>query len=418
VSTDSVGTDPASTGGTDAPFSSLTTFRVGGPASHIVRLSDPDTLTHEVLDVWGSGEDWLVLGGGSNVLVSDEGFPGVVLHVVTRGIERLPTPDRPGVVALRVQAGEPWDALVAHTVERGWAGLEALSGIPGSTGASPIQNIGAYGQEVAQTLTAVEFLDYLSGDGVRIPAPELGFGYRTSIFKRGRQGIVTAVEFELVDGTVAAGGSAGPGAAAGPGASGSALSQPVAYPQLARALGVELGARVPLADVRSAVLALRASKGMVLNDADTDTWSAGSFFTNPIVTEHFARTLPADAPRWPVEHEVADRVIELVGDHRDAYAVEDAVLDLNRQRMAREASGGPDVKLSAAWLIEHAGVRRGFRLPGSAAAISSKHTLALTNTGDATADQIAELARYVQGRVLGEFGILLHPEPQLVNLTL
>jgi UDP-N-acetylmuramate dehydrogenase len=398
--------------GTHAPLSSLTTFRVGGPAAHIVGLADPDTLADEVLDVWGAGEDWLILGGGSNVLVSDGGFDGVVLRVVTRGVERLHTPDRPGVVALRVQAGEPWDALVAHTVERGWAGLEALSGIPGSTGASPIQNIGAYGQEVAQTLTAVEFLDYLSGDSIRIPAAELGFGYRTSIFKRGRQGIVTAVEFELVDGSEGSDGGDGPDGRGAP------LSQPIAYPQLAKALGVELGARVPLADVRSAVLALRASKGMVLDDADTDTWSAGSFFTNPIVSEHFARTLPADAPRWPVEHDVADRVVELVGDHRDAYAVEDAVLDLHRQRLEREASGGPDVKLSAAWLIEHAGVRRGFRLPGSAAAISSKHTLALTNTGGATAGQIAELARYVQGRVLAEFGILLHPEPQLINLAL
>jgi UDP-N-acetylmuramate dehydrogenase len=392
-----------STDGTHAPLSSLTTFRVGGPASHIVPLTDPNTLADEVLDVWGTGEDWLALGGGSNVLVSDDGFDGVVLRVATRGVERLPTPDRPGVVALRVQAGEPWDALVAQTVERGWAGLEALSGIPGSTGASPIQNIGAYGQEVAQTLTAVEFLDYLSGDTTRISAAELGFGYRTSIFKRGRRGIVTSVEFELVDGADG---------------SGAALSQPVAYPQLAKALGVQLGARVPLADVRTAVLALRGSKGMVLDDADTDTWSAGSFFTNPIVSEHFARGLPADAPRWPVEHDVADRVVELVGDHRDVYAVEDAVVALHRERQAREAAGRPDVKLSAAWLIEHAGVRRGFRLPGSAAAISGKHTLALTNTGGATADQIAELARYVQGRVLAEFGILLHPDPQLVNLTL
>jgi UDP-N-acetylmuramate dehydrogenase len=404
-----VSPDPVGADAVDAALSSLTTFRVGGPAARMVTLTDPATLADDVLDAWATGDEWLALGGGSNVLVSDDGFDGVVLRVATRGVERLATPERPGVVALRVQAGEPWDELVAHTVGRGWAGLEALSGIPGSTGASPIQNIGAYGQEVAQTLTAVEFLDYLTGDVVRIPAAELGFGYRTSIFKRGREGIVTAVEFELVDGAEGTDGAGGAGVA---------LSQPVAYPQLAKALGVELGARVPLADVRAAVLALRASKGMVLDDADTDTWSAGSFFTNPIVSEHFARTLPADAPRWPVEHDVADRVVELVGDHRDAYAVEDAVVDLHRKRQAREAAGGPDVKLSAAWLIEHAGVRRGFRLPGSAAAISSKHTLALTNTGGATAEQIAELARYVQGRVLAEFGILLHPEPQLINLSL
>ena len=397
---------------TGVPLSTLTTFRVGGPAARIVDLTDPDTLVADVLAEWATGEEWLALGGGSNVLVADEGFDGVVLRVATRGVDVRPVPGRPGTVAVRVQAGEPWDALVAHTVERGLAGLEALSGIPGSTGASPIQNIGAYGQEVAQTISAVEFLDYLSGDLVRMPAAELGFGYRTSVFKQGRQGIVTAVEFELTAGAGAAGASSD---AAG---SAAALGQPVAYPQLAGALGVDLGARVPLADVRGAVLGLRAAKGMVLDAADPDTWSAGSFFTNPIVTEHFGRTLPADAPRWPVQHDVADRVVELVGDHRDVYAVEDAVADLHRQRLERGASGGPDVKLSAAWLIEHAGVRRGFRLPGSAAAVSSKHTLALTNTGAATAEQIAELARYVQGRVLAEFGILLHPEPQLVGFSL
>jgi UDP-N-acetylmuramate dehydrogenase len=380
-------------------LSTLTTMRVGGPAYELVTVRDPEALADAVRAVWESGEDWLVLGGGSNLVVSDEGFDGTVLRLATRGVERLPDRDA-GMARIRVQAGEPWDELVAFTVGQGWAGLEALSGIPGSTGAAPIQNIGAYGQEVAATLVAVDFLDYESGERMRLPADELALGYRTSAFKRGRRGVVAAVEFALSD--EAAGGAR--------------LSRPIAYAQLADALGVPLGARVPLAEVRSTVLALRASKGMVLDDADTDTWSAGSFFTNPIVPERVARALPASAPRWPVTPESSDRVIPLTGSYADLAAVEDAV----REARAERTASGPDgaVKLSAAWLIENAGVRRGFRLPGSAAAISSKHTLALTNTGGATGEQIAELARYVQGRVMAEYGIRLAPEPMLVGLSL
>ena len=359
-------------------LSDLTTLRVGGPAAEILDLPEPDGLVEAAREVWGADESWLVVGGGSNLLVGDDGFSGTVLRVLTRGIEELPAP-RPGVVRLRVEAGEPWDALVAHTVERGLAGMEALSGIPGSSGAAPMQNIGAYGQELAETLVAVDFLDYLSGDIERLPAEALDLGYRTSVLKRGRRGIVLAIVVDLDD----AGGD----------------SRPIAYAQLASALGAQAGDRVPVQRVRDAVLALRASKGMVLDPDDPDTFSAGSFFTNPIVSESFALTLPSDAPRWPVGPDAEARVVPL-----------------GEQPAAPAPTQPQNVKLSAAWLIEHSGIGRGFRLPGSRAAISSKHTLALTNTGGASAEEIAELARYVRARVLGRFGVALQPEPVLVGV--
>jgi UDP-N-acetylmuramate dehydrogenase len=309
-------------------------------------------------------------------VVSDEGFDGTVILVQSRGVERLASPD--GVVRLRVQAGEPWDALVAHTVEQGWAGIEALSGIPGSCGAGPIQNIGAYGQELSSSLVAIDFLDYLSGSVERLVAEELELGYRTSALKQGREGVVVAIEVEL--------------AASADGA--------VAYPQLASALGVELGSRVPLAQVRAGVLALRAAKGMLLDDADPDSVGCGSFFTNPIVGENFARGLPGDAPRWPVEPEPEDLVVPL-----------GSVLPAHSESSDR-------VKLSAAWLIEQAGIGKGFALPGSRAAISSKHTLAITNRGGATAAEVAELARYIEAMVLSRFGVNLFPEPVPVGIEL
>jgi UDP-N-acetylmuramate dehydrogenase len=338
-----------------ALLADLTTLRVGGPARTLVTPRTREELVAAALEVWAGPEDWLVLGGGSNVVVGDEGFDGTVIRVKSRGIERVPA--GPGRVRLRVEAGESWERLVAVSVEEGLAGLEALSGIPGSCGASPIQNIGAYGQELGDTLVAVEFLDYLTGSVERMPVADLGLGYRTSVFKRGLQGVVLAIEIELDD---------------------SPLSRPVAYEQLAAALGVSLGDRVPTSTVRETVLALRASKGMVLDEADHDTWSAGSFFTNPVVSESFARHLPDDAPRW--------------------------------------AADDDSVKLSAAWLIERAGIRRGFALPGSRSRISTKHTLAITNTGGATASEVAELARFVAERVRNEFGVSLHPEPACVSI--
>jgi len=357
-------------------LSEFTTLRVGGPALALVHVTDD--LAGAVHEVWASGEPLLVLGGGSNVVIADEGFDGTALLVETRGIERLDVA-QPGRVTIRVQAGEPWDDLVAHAVAQGWAGIEGLSGIPGSSGAAPIQNIGAYGQELESSLVGIEFLDYLSGDLVYLTAAELELGYRTSSLKQGREGVVISIDLSLA-------------------VSPDGLSEPIAYDQLASALRVPLGSRVPLADVRASVLALRASKGMVLDPADPDSVSAGSFFTNPLVGENFARTLPSDAPRWANAPEPRELVVPLGFEP----AVQPERTDFR-------------VKLSAAWLIEHAGIGRGFSLPGSRAAISSKHTLAIINTGGATAAEISELARFVQTRVFSEFGVRLHPEPVFVG---
>ncbi|MDJ0376764.1 UDP-N-acetylmuramate dehydrogenase [Cryobacterium sp. PH31-L1] len=393
-------------------LSTLTTFRVGGPpAARVAPVTEQD-LINETLVVWGMEENWLLLGGGSNTVVADEGFDGIVIQVVTRGIEVLAAApesseadaadaavseagagaDVGSRVRLRVQAGEPWDDLVAYAVDHGWAGIEALSGIPGSCGAAPVQNIGAYGQELSDSLIAIDFLSFETGEVDRLERADLALGYRTSALKQGLRGVVLAIELELHD------------TAAEASVLGSTLGQPLKYAQLAGALGVQLGDRVPLAIVRATVLGLRAGKGMVLDADDPDTFSAGSFFTNPIVTETFARSLPTDAPRWPLEAEPADRVIPL-----EEYM---GVGPIPGEEPVRR------VKLSAAWLIEHSGVGRGFRLPGSKAAVSSKHTLALTNTGGATAEEVAELARYVLGRVQAEFGVNLQPEPVLVGLTL
>jgi UDP-N-acetylmuramate dehydrogenase len=385
---------------TDVPLGPLTTLKVGGPASRIIEPTGEPELLQAVLGVWDSGDDWLVLGGGSNVVISDEGFDGTVIRVATRGVARIVAPS--GTVRLRVQAGEPWDLLVAYTVEQGWSGLEALSGIPGSTGASPIQNIGAYGQEVGERIVSVDFLDYGTGRVERIARDDLEFGYRTSVFKRGKRGVVLSVTFSLTDSGSPAGGEGMPGSLA--------LGDPIAYPQLAGALGVAVGDRVALGGVRSAVLGLRGSKGMVLDATDPDSVSVGSFFTNPIVSENFARGLPADAPRWLVEPEPEPVVVELPD------PASGLVVDLSGPLGASGAPAEPEVKLSAAWLIERAGIRKGFSLPGSGAAISSKHTLAIVNRGSATAADVAELARYIQNRVSAEFGVLLHPEPVFVGV--
>lgn len=337
-------------------LAALTTFRVGGPARQLITCATTDDLVQAALAAWSEDDPLFVLGGGSNVLVADAGVDATVLVVRTSGVDVLD--ESPDAVCVRVAAGEPWDAFVAETLRRGWTGLEALSGIPGTVGAAPVQNIGAYGAELADVLTAVEFLDADTGERLRLESDALGFGYRTSALKRGRSGIVLAVEFLLGRGSPMV---------------------PVRYAQLASALGVALGETADPQSVRRAVLRLRASKGMVLDADDPDTWSAGSFFTNPIVSAEFADSIPVEAPRWPVA-DTPDRV-----------------------------------KLSAAWLIEQSGVPRGYALPGSRASVSTKHTLALTNRGGATAAQIAELARYIQARVLARFGVSLVPEPIAVG---
>jgi len=364
-------------------LSDLTTLRIGGEAERFVDATETDELVETVLEADRVGEPWLVLGGGSNVLIGDDGIEGVVVRVATRGIERLP--DAPGSarpIRLRVQAGEPWEALVEHTVRQGYSGVEALSGIPGSCGAAPIQNIGAYGQELAESLVAVEVLDLDSGERTRWPAPVLELGYRTSSIKQGRRAVVLSIDLAL-------------------GADEDARSRPVRYAQLADALGVEIGESAPLVGVRAAVLALRAAKGMVLDLDDPDSVSAGSFFTNPIVSEAFARTLPGDAPRWAQQPEAPTRAVPLGAEPAPPPPVVEGT-----------------VKLSAAWLIEHSGIGRGFALGSSRAAVSRKHTLALVNTGGATAAELAELARYIQTRVMSEFGVVLHPEPVFLGVEL
>lgn len=373
------------------PLRQLTTLGVGGAPERMLQADDTDELVALLTDVWNDDEPWAVLGGGSNTLASDDGVEGTVVLVRTRGIERIADGDS---VLLRVQAGESWDELVGYAVESGLSGIEALSGIPGSVGAAPIQNIGAYGQELSSVLVAVELLDYQSGKRERVAASDLELGYRTSVLKRhggqlaDREAVVLSVDIRLSP-------------------SSDGLGQPVAYAQLARALGVDIGDRVDLRQVRDAVIALRASKGMVLDPSDRDTYSAGSFFTNPIVAEQVARMLPPEAPRWPLaEADEAVTVLPLDGSAGTELPV---IAPADETRL---------VKLSAAWLIERSSIPRGFALAGSRAGISTKHTLALTNRGGATADDIASLARFVQSRVQAEFGVLLQPEPVLLGVEL
>ncbi len=330
-----------------------TTLRVGGPARHWVEATTEAELLAAVTAAEDRGEPVLVLGGGSNLLVGDDGVPGTVVKVATRGIRE--DVDTCSGATVTVAAGEEWDALVAHAVARGWVGVETLAGIPGSVGAVPVQNVGAYGAEVAQVIARVRAYDRHERRVVTRSAPECGFGYRTSVFKaEPDRHVVLDVTFQLRLGD---------------------LSAPVAYAELARTLGVAEGARAPLAQVREAVLGLRRGKGMVLDAADHDTWSAGSFFTNPVLPPD---AVPAGAPAWPQ----------------------------------------PDgrVKTSAAWLIEHAGFARGHG--AGRATLSTKHTLALTNRGAAAASDVLALAREVRDGVRSRFGIDLDPEPVLVGCAL
>ncbi len=358
----SAATSPVPPADGSVRLADLTTLRVGGPARRVVRARTTDALIDAVSGCDAAGEPVLVLGGGSNLLVGDGGFEGTVVLVATRGID-VESADSCGGAVLRVAAGEPWDDLVARAVSSGWAGVEGLSGIPGSTGATPVQNVGAYGQEVAETITSVRTWDRLEGRIRTFANVDCEFDYRHSRFKEerfahGPRFVVLEVSFQLLVADVSA---------------------PVRYAELARTLGVEPGERAPLAAVRDAVLGLRRSKGMVLDAQDPDTWSAGSFFTNPLLTPAEAARLPEDAPRWPT------------------------------------ADGR--VKTSAAWLIERAGFRRGHGLPGPAS-LSTKHTLALTNRGTATAAELVALAREVHDGVCAAFGIGLVPEPVLVNCAL
>lgn len=369
-------------------FAELTTLKVGGAIADFRQVENAAELAQIFLEADEEFPPFLI-GGGSNLLASDEGYAGVVLQLSARGIKH--SGDHNGRVLVRAEGGENWDDLVRWSVEQGLAGIEALSGIPGSVGAAPVQNIGAYGQELAEVLHSIEFFDLEAGEVLTLGVADLGFGYRTSVIKRGRRGVVLSVTLALTPGSAAA---------------------PVRYQQLANALDVKLGfTGAALTEVREAVLALRRAKGMVLDANDPDSVSAGSFFTNPYVSSSFARGLPEAAPRWET----------------DVLFERDAVWPLGHQPEQEElvdystglaADQQPTVKLSAAWLIEQAGIRKGYRLPGSRAAVSSKHTLALTNTGGATAEEIAQLARFVQSRVAAEFGVNLQPEPTFLGVWL
>ncbi len=334
-----------------------TTLRLGGPARSWVRTTTEAELVDAVRRADEAGEPVLVLAGGSNVVVADAGFDGTVVEVATSGVQADVLDDDPtcrGVV-VTVAAGEDWDAFVATAVARRWVGVEALAGIPGSVGATPIQNVGAYGQEVSQTVAAVRVWDRRLRGVRTFAAGDCGFGYRTSRFKADpSRHVVLDVTFQFRQGE---------------------LGTPVTYGELARALDVEPGTRAPLTDVRRAVLGLRAGKGMVLDPGDHDTWSAGSFFTNPVVP---ADQVPDGAPAWP---------------QPDGF-----------------------VKTSAAWLIERAGFGKGYG--DGPARLSTKHTLALTNRGAATTADLLALARELRDGVEARFGIRLVNEPVLVGCEL
>lgn len=361
----------------DAPIAPLTTMRVGGPATRLVTVESTFDLVDAVREVDDADEPLLVVGGGSNVVVSDEGFDGTVVRVRTEGV-RVESADLCGGATVRVEAGTDWDDLVERAVGEGWAGIEALSGIPGSTGATPVQNVGAYGQEVAQTIAQVRVWDRVDQEVRTFTTLECGFTYRHSIFKgtqhrgTGRYVVLEVVfQLEIAD-----------------------LSRPIGYADLARQLGVDVGERVPLADTREAVLGQRRLRGMVLDPADHDTWSCGSFFTNPILT---------------------------VGEFDELEGRAHRVLgpDMSPPRFA-DPHG--NVKTSAAWLIDKAGFAKGYALPGAAdpapASLSTKHTLAVTNRGTAAASDIVELARHVRDGVERTFGVRLVNEPVLVGLEL
>jgi UDP-N-acetylmuramate dehydrogenase len=370
-----------------ARLAGYTTLRLGGPARRFSVAGSAAELVSAVAAADRDGEPMLVLGGGSNLVVADEGFPGVVVHAAFAGLTFAPGGDTVDVTAA---AGQDWDETVRRCLAEGLSGIECLSGIPGSAGATPIQNVGAYGQEVAETITGVRAYDRVAGQVVRLGPADLEFGYRTSMFKR-QAAAGNGARSAAGDGT-------GGGRGAGTGRfivldvtfrlPASPLSAPVRYAELARLLGVTEGSRVPVAEARAAVLELRRGKGMVLDDADPDTRSAGSFFTNPVVSATQLGELTArldgagGIPHWP-------------------------------------AADG-DVKLSAAWLIEHAGFGRGFRLADDpdGARISTKHTLALTNPGEASTAGLISLARAIRDGVRAEFGVELAAEPTLVGVAL
>lgn len=377
----------------------LTTLRVGGPAASFVEAEEEAALIEAVSTADDAGVPLLVVGGGSNLLVADEGFDGLVVRDARSGIT-VESDDSCGGAVVSAPAGQNWDELVERAVTEGWVGVESLSGIPGTVGAAPVQNIGAYGQELSGVVSLVRTWDRGERRVRTFSVGQLDFGYRTSLLKRSMHSegrdedprahwypspryVVLDVQFQFRLGT---------------------LSAPVGYGELARRLGVEVGQRAPMGEVRETVLGLRGGKGMLLDrpsfgaEPDHDRWNSGSFFTNPVIpVEHLAH-LPEDAPRYPVRSSTP------------------------------ETSTGPSlgaidptlVKTSAAWLIERAGFGKGFGLAGerSPARLSTKHTLAMTNRGGARAEDVVALARAVRDGVRDRFGVTLVPETVLVGVSL
>ena len=337
-----------------ADLSDYTSLRVGGPAKKFVDVSSEAEI---IAAIEAAGDSpILIMGGGTNILVSDSGFAGTVIHISNNSLKS--EVDACSGATLTIGAGENWDEFVAMTIERGFAGLESLSGIPGTIGASPIQNIGAYGHEVAEYITRVRTYDRIAKGLKTFTNSECEFSYRNSHFKAhpGRY-VVLDVQFQLRIGEMTA---------------------PIMYAELAAKLGIAVGDKAPVVATRTAVLELRGMKGMLLSKTDHDSWSAGSFFTNPIVSKEIADALPADAPRWPTED--------------------------------------GKVKTSAAWLIEHSGIHKGDEIGG--ARISTKHVLALSNSGSATASDIAALAKRARDHVQEKFGITLVAEVNLIGLEI
>lgn len=377
----------------------LTTLRVGGPAASFVEAEEEAALIEAVSTADEDGVPLLVVGGGSNLLVADEGFDGLVVRDTRSGIA-VESDDSCGGAVVSAPAGQNWDELVERAVAEGWVGVESLSGIPGTVGAAPVQNIGAYGQELSGVVSLVRTWDRGERRVRTFSVGQLDFGYRTSLLKRSMHSegrdedprapwypspryVVLDVQFQFRLGT---------------------LSAPVGYGELARRLGVEVGQRAPMGEVRDTVLGLRGGKGMLLDrppfgaGPDHDRWNSGSFFTNPVIpVEHLAH-LPEDAPRYPVRSSTP------------------------------ETSTGPSlgaidptlVKTSAAWLIERAGFGKGFGLAGehSPARLSTKHTLAMTNRGGARAEDVVALARAVRDGVRDRFGVTLVPETVMVGVSL
>ncbi|NLG55214.1 MAG: UDP-N-acetylmuramate dehydrogenase [Rhodococcus sp.] len=344
----------------DLNLAGFTTLRVGGPAPIVAECSTTQALVDAVRFLDAASIPTLLIAGGSNLVIGDAGWDGVVIRIAT-SVVRL------GDNVIAAEAGAVWDDVVATTVDAGLGGLECLSGIPGSAGATPVQNVGAYGVEVGSVLHRVRLLDRRSGEIRWVETSELGLGYRTSVLKHSEDALVLDVELQV---------------------SPDGLSAPIRYRELTTTLSVGEGDQVPAAQARDAVLGLRRGKGMVLDAADHDTWSAGSFFTNPVVPDAEVSTVMAAITR-----QLGDIAVP-----------------------SYPADGG--VKLSAGWLIERAGFGKGYPGNGAVATLSTKHTLALTNRGSASASDIASLARTVRDGVRGAFGVELFPEPVTVGFKI